>query len=146
MRNALAAVLVPFASPHGFTVTGFADQIGVMTGQNTTDYSTRHASYDLRKIRERPGRQTRPDAPATTSHPKLPTIAALLTLPDQVIAPIIAGVRPRRAANRSPGPRSTATTKPCASFCKPCSLTLASRQPRQQRHRQKRCRSGSRSF
>ena len=71
-----------------------------MTGQ-TRDYTTRQASYDLRKIRgkhlvDKPGRTRRyhvlPDAART--------IAALLTLRDQVIAPIIAGVRsPDGAAN-----------------------------------------------
>jgi hypothetical protein len=63
MRSALAAVLALAASPNGFTVTGFAAQVRVMTGQNTTDHSTRHASYDLRKIRgkhlvDKPGHPT----------------------------------------------------------------------------------------
>jgi hypothetical protein len=46
-RSALAAVLALAASPNGFTVTGFADQVRVMTGQSRSGYSTRHASYDL---------------------------------------------------------------------------------------------------
>ena len=80
MRNALAAVLVLAASPNGFTVTGFADQVRVMTGESTADYSTRHASYDLRKIRgkhlvDKPGRTRRyhvhptPPAPSPPSSP-----------------------------------------------------------------------------
>ena len=57
-------------------------------------YSTRHASYDLRKIRgkhlvDRPGRTRRYHVPPDAAR----TIAALLTLRDQVIAPILAGVR-----------------------------------------------------
>ena len=101
MRNALAAVLVLAASPHGFTVTGFADQVRVMTGQNTIGYSTRHASYDLRKIRgkhlvDKPGRTRRYHVPPDAAR----TIAALLALRDQVIAPIIAGVRSPRKGRK----------------------------------------------
>jgi len=51
MRTALAAVLALAAAPHGFTITGFAEQVRVMTGQSTAGYRTRQASYDLRKIR-----------------------------------------------------------------------------------------------
>jgi hypothetical protein len=73
-RSALAAVLALAASPNGFTVTGFAEQVRVMTGQSTSGYSTRPASYDLRKIRgrhlvDKPGRTRRyhvpPDAART---------------------------------------------------------------------------------
>ena len=72
-----------------------------MTGQNTTDYSTRHASYDLRKIRgkhlvDKPGRTRRYHAPPDAAR----TIAALLALRDQVIAPIIAGVRSPRKGRK----------------------------------------------
>ena len=72
-----------------------------MTGQNTTEYSTRHASYDLRKIRgkhlvDKPGRTRRYHVPPEAAR----TIAALLTLRDQVIAPIIAGVRSPRLGRK----------------------------------------------
>ena len=101
MRNALAAVLALAAAPNGFTVTGFADQVRVMTGQNTTEYSTRHASYDLRKIRgkhlvDKPGRTRRYHVPPEAAS----TVAALLTLRDQVIAPIIAGVHSPRLGRK----------------------------------------------
>ena len=72
-----------------------------MTEQNTTDYSTRHASYDLRKIRgkhlvDKPGRTRRYHVPPEAAR----TIAALLALRDQVIAPIIAGVRSPRKGRK----------------------------------------------
>ena len=72
-----------------------------MTGQSTTDYSTRHASYDLRKIRgkhlvDKPGRTRRYHVPPNAAR----TIAALLTLRDHVIAPIIAGVRSPRPGRK----------------------------------------------
>ena len=138
MRSALAAVLALTAAPNGFTVTGFAEQVRVMTGQNTSEYSTRHASYDLRKIRgehlvEKPGRGRRYHVPPDAAR----TIATLLALRDQVIAPIVAGVRsPRMGRKPITWTRSTATTKPSGSTCKPSSHTSASRQPKQQRHRQ----------
>ena len=53
----------PGAAPNGFTVTEFAEQVRVVTGQ-TDGYSTRHASYDLRKIRGKHlVEQTRKDPP-----------------------------------------------------------------------------------
>ena len=67
-----------------------------MTGQ--TGYTIRQAAYDLRKLRgkdlvTKPGRTRRYQIPADAAR----TIAALLTLRDHVIAPILAGVRsPRR--------------------------------------------------
>ena len=72
-----------------------------MTGQTTDCYSTRHASYDLRKIRGKqlvvkPGRTRRYHVPPDAAR----TIAALLTLRDQVIAHIIAGVRSPRRGRR----------------------------------------------
>jgi len=101
MRTALAAVLALAAAPHGFTVTGFAEQVRVMTGQSRSGYSTRHASYDLHKIRgkhlvDKPGRTRRYHVPPDAAR----TIAALLTLRDQVIAPIVAGVRSPRMGRK----------------------------------------------
>jgi len=60
-RSALAAVLALAASPTGFTVTGFAEQVRVMTGQSIAGCSARHASYDLRKIRGKHLGSTNPD-------------------------------------------------------------------------------------
>jgi len=69
------------------TPTQFADKVRAMTGQ-TDNYTTRHASYDLRKIRgkqlvDKPGRTRRYHVPPKAAC----TIAALLTLRDHVIAP-----------------------------------------------------------
>jgi hypothetical protein len=61
-------------------------------------YTIRQAAYDLRKLRGKdlvikPGRTRRYHVPPDAAR----TIAALLALRDQVIAPILAGVRsPRR--------------------------------------------------
>jgi len=96
MRAALAAALALAAAPHGFTVAEHAAKVAIMTG--LAGYTSRQASYDLRKLRGK-GLAVKP---ATTRRYQIPpgaarTIAALLALRDQVIAPILAGVRsPRR--------------------------------------------------
>ena len=101
IREALAAVLALAVSPNGFTVTQFADKVRAMTGQTDNCYTTRHASYDLRKIRgkqlvDKPGRTRRYHVPPEAAR----TIAALLTLRDHVIAPLIAGVRSPRLGRK----------------------------------------------
>jgi hypothetical protein len=96
IRAALAAALALAAAPHGFTVAEFTAKACRMTGQ--AGYTIRQGAYDLRKLRGKniavkPGRTRRYHIPPEAAR----TIAALLALRDQVIAPIIAGVRsPRR--------------------------------------------------
>ena len=94
MRNALTAVLALAVAPDGFTVTDLATKVRSLTGATETDYTVRQAAYDLRKLRGKhlivkPGRARRYQVPGQGAR----TIAALLTLRDQVIAPILAGVR-----------------------------------------------------
>jgi hypothetical protein len=95
IRAALAAALALAAAPRGFTVAEFTAK-AAMTGQ--PGYTIRQAAYDLRKLRGKdlavkPGRSRRYHIPPEQAR----TIAGLLTLRDQVIAPILAGVRsPRR--------------------------------------------------
>jgi hypothetical protein len=70
-----------------------------MTGQ--ADYTTRQAAYDIRKLRgkglaAKPGRSRRYQMPPGAAR----TIAALLTLRDHVIGPILAGVRSPRMGRK----------------------------------------------
>jgi hypothetical protein len=96
IRTALAAVLALSPAVEGFTVSELAVKVHTMTGN--TDYSIRQAAYDLRKLRgkqlvAKPGRTRRYHLDPPTAG----TIAALLTLREHVIRPILAGVRsPRR--------------------------------------------------
>jgi hypothetical protein len=96
IRAALSAALALAAAPHGFTVAEHAAKVRGMTGQ--AGYTIRQGAYDLRKLRGKglavkPGRTRRYHIPPDAAR----TIAALLALRDQVIAPILAGVRsPRR--------------------------------------------------
>jgi hypothetical protein len=95
IRAVLSGVLALAAAPTGFTVSQLAHRLSA-----TTDpaYTTRQAAYDLRKLRgkglvAKPDRSRRYQLPEQAAR----TIAALITLRDQVIAPILAGVRsPRR--------------------------------------------------
>ena len=101
IRDALSAVLALAAAPNGFTVAEFAAKVHALTGTSDTDYSIRQAAYDLRKLRgkqllDKPGRTRRYHVPPLAAR----TIAALLTLRDQVIAPILAGVRSPRMGRK----------------------------------------------
>ena len=75
-------------------------------------------AYDLRKLRgnqlvDKPARTRRHRVPA----PAARTIAALLTVRDQVIAPILAGIRsPRMGRKPKAGTRSTAITNSSAAY------------------------------
>jgi hypothetical protein len=95
IRAALSAALALAAAPHGFTVAEFTAKTRTTTGQ--AEYTIRQGAYDLRKLRGKglavkPGRSRRYNIPPEAAR----TIAGLLTLRDQVIAPILAGVRSPR--------------------------------------------------
>lgn len=92
---------------------------------------TAHA-YDLRKLRRKnlavkPGRTRRYHLPPEAAR----TIAALLTLRDHIIAPILAGVRsPRRGRKPATWTRIDRDYEPSASECKASSATSGSRPSR----------------
>jgi hypothetical protein len=82
-------------------VADLAAKVNASTGDSA--YTIRQAAYDLRKLRgkdlvRKPGRSRRYHVPGSSAR----TIAALLALRDQVIAPILAGIRSPRQG-RKPG-------------------------------------------
>jgi hypothetical protein len=94
MRNALAAASALAGDPDGFTVADFTAKVHALTGQSEATCSVRQATYDLRKLRakllvEKPGRSRRYLVSAEAAR----TITALCVLRDQVIGPIVPGVR-----------------------------------------------------
>jgi hypothetical protein len=107
-----------------------------MTG--LADCAIRQAAHDLRKLRGenlavKPGRSPRYLIPPEQAR----TIAALLAIRDQVIAPIIAGIRsPGPDPSPPTGPASTVTTRASASAYRPSSTTSASQPSPHQPHRQ----------
>jgi hypothetical protein len=99
IRDALSAVLALSAASGGFTVAEFTTKVHTMTGH--TDYTIRQAAYDLRKLRgkdliTKPGRTRR----YHITPPAAGTIAALLTLREHVIGPILAGIRSPRMGRK----------------------------------------------
>jgi hypothetical protein len=99
IRAALAAALALTPAPRGFTVAEFTAKVQAMTGHD--GYTIRQAAYDLRKLRgkglvEKPPRTRRYHVPFRAAR----TVAALLALRDQVIAPILAGVRSPRMGRK----------------------------------------------
>jgi hypothetical protein len=99
IRAALSAALALAPAPGGFTAAGHAARVRQITGHD--GYTTRQAAYDLRKLRgkqltSKPGRTRRYHVPP----PAARTIAALLTLRDHVIAPILAGIRSPRMGRK----------------------------------------------
>ena len=110
-RAVLAAALALAIAPGGFTVADFAAKVRDMTGQ--AGYTIRNAAYDLRKLRGKhlagkPGRSRR----YFISPGAARIISALLTLREQVIAPLLAGVADPRIRRTPPiGPTSTGTTR-----------------------------------
>jgi hypothetical protein len=99
IRAALAAVLALSVTSGGFTVAEFTTKVHAMTGN--VGYTTRQAAYDLRKLRgkeliAKPGRTRRYHLTPQNAG----TIAALLTLREHVIGPILAGVRSPRMGRK----------------------------------------------
>ncbi len=99
VRAVLAAVVALAAAPRGFTVADLTEKVHLMTGE--TDYRVRQAAYDLRKLRakglvEKPERSRRYVVPPDAAR----TITALSVLRDQVVSPILAGVRSPRQGRK----------------------------------------------
>jgi hypothetical protein len=99
IRRVLAAVLALSAAPNGFTVADLTAKVHTIA--KDTDYTTRQAAYDLRKLRgknlvDRPGRSHRYHVPPQPAR----TITALLAVRDHVIGPILAGVRSPRMGRK----------------------------------------------
>jgi hypothetical protein len=99
IRAALSAVLALSVTSGGFTVAEFTTKVHAMTGN--VGYTIRQAAYDLRKLRgkeliAKPGRTRRYHLTPQNAG----TIAALLTLREHVIGPILAGVRSPRLGRK----------------------------------------------
>ena len=99
MRTTIAAVTALAVAPSGFTVADLAAKVHKITG--SPGYTPRQAAYDLRKLRakalvDRIGRshryRVRPDAARV--------LVGLVALRDQVIAPVLAGVRSPRQGRK----------------------------------------------
>jgi hypothetical protein len=92
-RHVLDAVVELSTKPDGFTVGHVAAAVRARTGWSATKYSTRHAGYDLAKLRgkkliRRPARSR-----CYAAQPRgVRTMCAYLVLREKVIKPLLAGV------------------------------------------------------
>jgi hypothetical protein len=132
--RALSAALALAVAPMEFGVAQFRATVQSMTGQAEADYTHRHAAYDLKKLRGKQlitklGRSRRYEVSASSMR----AVSALYVLRDQVIRPVLAGVR---TTQQHPNPYSrlpsTDTTNAYASTCSPSFRNSAS--PHEQRH------------
>ncbi len=99
VRAVLAALGALAPSPRGFTVGDLAERVQQMAGDD--DYRVRQAAYDLRKLRakslvEKPEHSRRYVVPPDAAR----MITALSTLREQVLNPILSGVRSPRQGRK----------------------------------------------
>jgi hypothetical protein len=102
MRRVIEALIALSPSPGGFTASELASQVRVLSKQTESEYSSRRAAYDLKKLRgkkvvRRIGQTRRYESIATG----LRAMTALLVLRNKAIKPLLAaaqGLRPSRGA------------------------------------------------
>jgi hypothetical protein len=97
MRRVTAAVLALSTAPGGFTASQVAARVQALSGDDQSAYHSRHAAYDLKKLRgkglvQRGDKTPRYEATSTG----LRTLTALLVLRDNVIQPRLAAARDPR--------------------------------------------------
>lgn len=92
-RYVLDAVVALSTRPDGFTLSHLADAVRARNGWSATRYSTRHAAYDLARLRGKslvhPVEHSRR---YRASPAGVRAMCAYLVLRDQVIKPLLAGV------------------------------------------------------
>jgi hypothetical protein len=94
LQAVLNAVLALAASPNGMAVSDLAAKVRELLGLSLQDYKSRHAAYDLRKLRGKQwvvpiGKSRR----YQLTSDGIRTISALLTLREKVLRPLLAGSR-----------------------------------------------------
>ena len=101
VRTTLNAIIALSPSPRGFSLSDLQAKVHAMSGRQ--DYAKREAAYDLKKLRAKQlvakiGRSRRYQVvPAGVR-----AITALLILRDDVIKPILAGVRASGTSSKAP--------------------------------------------
>lgn len=98
MRTVLEAIVALAVSPQGFKVAALAAKVRELRGLDEDAYRSRHASYDLKKLRGKNWVQPIGNSRRYETLPDgLRAMTALLVLREKVIKPVLAGAgRPRR--------------------------------------------------
>ena len=107
MRSVAEALIALSSSPRGFSASELARQVRILSQQTDSDYTARHAAYDIKKLRSKQivrlienSRRYEPLAKG------LKAMAALLVLRNKAIKPLLAAAqdlhKPRGAQNPRP--------------------------------------------
>jgi hypothetical protein len=92
LRAVFQAVIALAALPRGFTASQLAHKVRFLMGWDENQYQPRQAAYDLKKLRGKQWVEKIGNSRRYQPHPTgLKTMAALLTLRDKVIKPVLAG-------------------------------------------------------
>jgi len=105
MRWVAQAVLALSPSPGGFTAPQLAEQVRRLSQQDDSQYGSRRAAYDLKKLR---GKQIVCRIGKTARYETIPqgarAMAALLVLRDKAIKPLLAAAQQHRRSRRPQNP------------------------------------------
>src|SRR5207245_10175444 len=106
MRQVVEALIALSPSPNGFTASDVAASVRALSKQSPCQYGSRHAAYDLKKLRgkhivRRIG-HTRRYEPLLTG---LRAMTALLVLRDKAIKPLLAAAQPLRPKRGAHNPK-----------------------------------------
>jgi hypothetical protein len=110
MRWVIEAVIALSPSPGGFTASELASQVRALSKQRESEYGSRRAAYDLKKLRgkkivQRIGKRRRYE-----SIPKgLRAMAALVVLRNKAIKPLLAAAQDLRPSHGAQNPRALDT-------------------------------------
>lgn len=107
MRAVMEGVIGLAATPQGFASSDVASKVCAITGVAETQYSPRHAAYDIKKLRgKKLVRKIGKSHRYETVPEGLQAMTALLVLMDKVIKPVLAGAgkpkRGRKPRNQNP--------------------------------------------
>ena len=96
----MAAAVALATSPSGFTAGEFAAKVREVGGEESRAYSSRKASYDLRKLRGKKliGRMENRTRRYRTIPDGVRTMAALSVLREKIIKPLLAGFATRKSS------------------------------------------------
>jgi hypothetical protein len=104
LRAVIQAVVALAVTPDGFSASQVAHKVRDLLGCNESQYQPRHAAYDLKKLRGKNWIHKIGSSRRYEAQPNgLKIMAALLTLRDKVIKPVLASVtKPNSEPNPKP--------------------------------------------
>src|SRR6185437_2777515 len=106
IRHVVEALIALSPLPNGFTASDVAARVRALSKQSQSEYGSRHAAYDLKKLR---GKQIVRRIGHTRRYEPLPTglraMTALLVLRNKAIKPLLAAAQARHSARGAHNPK-----------------------------------------